>query len=99
MEENVKLVPPDGVYAVNIESEGQFEKAMIAIKNWGIENSYLSEKLKIRLHILENHQEFENREAIIYFHKKISNLSADMSETFSEKNFQREIKEIAELIF
>jgi riboflavin kinase / FMN adenylyltransferase len=99
VEENVKLVPPDGVYAVNIEADGHFEKGMIAIKNWGIENSYLSERLKIRLHIMENHENFENLDVIIYFHKKIRNLSADMSETFSEKNFQKELKEIAELIF
>jgi riboflavin kinase / FMN adenylyltransferase len=97
--ENVKLIPPNGVYAVNVEGEGFFEKGMAVITGWGIVNSFVSPELYIGLHILDFEENMEGKEVTVYFHKRIRNGFESKSGAFTEKLLQRDLQEISDLIY
>ena len=97
--ENVKLVPPDGVYAVKVEGDGFLEKGMVVICGWGIENSFISGKIYIGLHILDFEENMDGREVTMYFQKMIRNGFVALKEAFPEKLLQRDLREIRDLIY
>jgi len=98
-EENVKMIPPDGVYAVNVEGNNFFEKGMMVITGWGIENNFLSPDLCAGLHLPHYHESLDNKEVTIYFHKCIRNGINGSEMPFSDNHLYRDIKEIEELIY
>jgi riboflavin kinase/FMN adenylyltransferase len=68
IDEDIKLIPPDGVYAVQIKSGSRFSKAMLSVKGMGIQNGLLSKDLKVEFYVLENSFSFDT-EIYFYFHK------------------------------
>jgi len=97
-EENIKLIPPNGVYAVNVEGQDFFEKGMLIISGWGIRNNYLAPELMTLLHVPGFEKNITGKDVTIYFHKCIRNINGNEIR-FSENYFRKDIKEIEELIF
>jgi len=99
IEENVKLIPPDGVYAVSISSDGFNCKGILSIINWGIKNNFLSDEIQIEFHPLEKDGFFADREVNIYFHKRIRDSSVSLDKEFVRAQLVRDIMMVEELIY
>jgi len=68
IEELGKLIPPDGIYAVSLEWNSNFYKAMLIV--WSESND--SSHQNVEIHILDFDNQFPDSDAIIYFQKLIS---------------------------
>lgn len=98
-EEEDKLIPPDGVYAVNVEGENIYEKGMVLIdKTVGIHKTP-SECSATQLHILSNNKIQEGQDVTVYFLKQIRSKSRSSAGIFHEKQMKQDLKVIGELIF
>jgi len=70
VEEDVKLIPPDGVYAVNVNCENNRYRGMLNIKHAAEENNP-----SIQVHLFEYDSNFNltAKEATVTFHKRMRN--------------------------
>lgn len=68
IEELGKLIPPDGIYAVSLEWNSNFYKAMLIVWSEGNDLSHQN----VEIHILDFDNQFPDSDAIIYFQKLIS---------------------------
>lgn len=71
IEEECKLVPPDGVYAVRIENRGESSKGILNIKNSRYGADRIKEELIIELFPFEKEKIKSGDEALVYFAKRI----------------------------
>lgn len=98
-EEDVKLIPPDGVYAVNIQNGQSVEKGLISVNRWTLEKNILSPATEIEFCFLDENIQPEEKELTFYFHKKIRNGSVAGDERRVKQLFQKDLNEIEELIY
>lgn len=98
-EEDIKLIPPDGVYAVSIEGQDFSKKAMLLINGWDLEKKKLSDKLFIGIHIPDYNKDLNNKDITVYFHKCIRTIKNIELPEMTEKSFQKDLNEIEELIY
>jgi riboflavin kinase/FMN adenylyltransferase len=98
MPEDVKLIPPDGVYAVNITRNGSMDKGLLSVNNWALEKNVISPTTEIEFCFLDETIRAEG-EVTIFFHKKIRNASKDLPDDRVKQLFYKDIKEIEELIY
>lgn len=74
IEENGKLIPPEGIYATSLEWNKTTYKAMLIVwcdKELGKSNSL---NKNVEIHILDFDSIFPDSDATIYFHKRISSV-------------------------
>jgi riboflavin kinase / FMN adenylyltransferase len=64
IEELGKLIPPEGIYAISLEWNKRFYKAMLIV--------WVDETQNVELHILDFDNRFPDCDATIYFQKQIS---------------------------
>ncbi len=99
IEELGKLIPPNGIYAISLEWNGKFYKAMLII--WSEccdEQAHLSNQ-NVEIHILDFDNQFPNGDAIIYFQKLIS-CGLDIKNSAQLKRLLMQAREtIDELIY
>lgn len=67
IEEESKLVPPNGVYAVTVVGEDQFSRAMCFIRK----NETVPLETLVEVHLLENYGRIEGEIGTLLFHKRI----------------------------
>ena len=74
VEEDTKLIPPDGIYAVHIISGNLYYRGMIKVSRPdGDENSSCDVCLEI--HLFEYNDDLVGKGATVYFHKQVRNGS------------------------
>lgn len=96
VEENEKIVPKDGVYAVGVESEGRRLRGMLNVKTKEEDS-----KPDIQVHLFDYYSEFilENKNATVSFHKRMRNeLNIDDSKKLKNQ-LEIDKNEIEELIY
>ena len=71
IEEECKLVPPDGVYAVRIEADTKSYKGILNIKNSRYGNDRCKEEIIIELFPFEIKEPLNGKDASVYFAKYI----------------------------
>lgn len=71
IEEECKLVPPDGVYAVKIEVRGYSCKGILNIKNSRYGNERSADEMKIEFYPFTDQSIPVNQDAIVSFSKRI----------------------------
>lgn len=71
IEEECKLVPPDGVYAVRIETGQCSLKGILNIKNSRYDDRRCKEDIIIELFPLDAHESLNGKDASVYFAKYI----------------------------
>ena len=67
VEEDCKLVPPNGVYAVTVTGEDSFSRAMCFIRK----NEAAPSDTLVEVHLLENYGSIEGQIVTLLFHKHI----------------------------
>jgi riboflavin kinase/FMN adenylyltransferase len=72
IDEDSKLIPPDGIYAIRIESNGKDSKGMMLNNNHGtFEHPLL--KTAIEIFIFDAGDDCSNKPGKVYVHKEMSN--------------------------
>ena len=71
IEEECKLVPPDGVYAVRIEADKKSFKGILNIKNSRYGNDRCKEEIIIEIFPFEMNEPLNGKDATVYFAKYI----------------------------
>jgi riboflavin kinase/FMN adenylyltransferase len=99
IEENVKLIPPDGVYAISIAWGDWNSKGLLSISNWGLKDNFLSDELQIEFHPLENGCPLNKEEISLSFHKRIRDASERSDAEFLRGQLDKDIRVISELIY
>ncbi|MDY0101522.1 MAG: riboflavin biosynthesis protein RibF [Lentimicrobium sp.] len=97
-EEN-KLVPCDGVYAVNVLIDGEFYKGILNIKNsLPLELRNIND-IQIDIHLFDVESKITGHTAIVFFAKRIRDeLNFSTSEAM-EKQLKSDLIEVDELIY
>lgn len=99
VEENIKLVPSDGVYAVNVEISDGFTKGMVWISNWGVLNNILHPDLKVQLHIFNQHNLRHGENVTVNFLKKIREAMFFKEIEEFKNQMEKDQADIMELIY
>jgi riboflavin kinase / FMN adenylyltransferase len=89
--EECKLLPSNGIYAVSVESGGNYSKGMVII------HSNPEDKPEVLLHLFEN-DEILNQTITLYFHKKI-NGAVNLDDMKSVPKITSAMEEISDLIY
>jgi riboflavin kinase / FMN adenylyltransferase len=97
-DEDVKLVPPDGLYAVNLETNSGISKGMLSVSGRIAGESSVSDELKLEFYPLSE-IDLQSTQITIYFHKRIRDKSPDQSLDSLKKQLARDIKEVEDLIY
>ncbi|MBK6967123.1 MAG: riboflavin biosynthesis protein RibF [Bacteroidales bacterium] len=99
IDEENKLVPCDGVYAVNVMIEGEFYKGILNIKNSLPVEIRKIEEMIIDIHLFESIQGMTGKQAIVFFAKRIR----DELQFSNSEQMLRQLKsdraEVEELIY
>ncbi len=99
IDEENKLVPCDGVYAVNVMIEGEFYKGILNIKNSLPVEIRKIEEMIIDIHLFESIQGMTGKQAIVFFAKRIR----DELQFSNPEQMLRQLKsdraEVEELIY
>jgi riboflavin kinase/FMN adenylyltransferase len=98
IEEECKLVPPDGVYAVRAESGGQLSKAIVNIRNnrYGADRDFKA--LSIEVFPFEQPR-FEGKEVKLLFAKKIRDEFIFKDAHDLKRQLEKDRELVEELIF
>ena len=99
IEEECKLVPPDGVYAVRIEADGESFKAILNIKNSRYGDDRRKEDICIEIFPFANHNSLGGKDATVYFAKYIRNEIKFAETDELKKQLERDKSMVEEMIY
>ncbi len=99
IEEKVKLIPANGVYAISILSGEYNGKGLLSVRNWGLKNNFLSDEIQIEFLPLEKYHCFENKEIKVFFHKRIRDLIPELNLESARSQLENDISLVEELIY
>ena len=95
VEEDCKLVPPNGVYAVTVNGGSQARKGMCFIRK----NQESPIDTLVEVHLTESDEQLENKVLSLYFHKRLREEKTMTSLEDLKKQLQIDKSQIDELIF
>lgn len=95
IEEEQKLVPPNGVYAVSVAEEEPFARAMCFVRK----NSQESLSTLVEFHLLDPEKDLTGADAALYFHKKIRGEKAFNGPEELRQQLGADKEQVDELIF
>jgi riboflavin kinase / FMN adenylyltransferase len=98
IEEECKLVPPDGIYAIHVIAGNIYHKGMaIVIRPPGYtHNSVL---ISVKLYLVNLEEELINKSGTVFFHKQIRDASVLKNNQILKTDFEESFEEIEELIY
>ncbi len=99
IEEECKLVPPDGVYAVRIEVGSYSFKGILNIKNSRYGKARRKEDVTIEIFPFEVHEPLYGKDATVYFVKYIREELEFSGTDELENQLERDKREVEELIY
>ncbi|MEI7725466.1 MAG: riboflavin kinase [Bacteroidota bacterium] len=95
IEEDCKLVPPNGVYAVTVIGDDSFSRAMCFIRK----NESAPLDTLVEVHLLENYGSIEGEIATLLFHKRIREERILTTTDDLKKQLTIDRNQVDELIF
>jgi riboflavin kinase / FMN adenylyltransferase len=99
VEEECKLVPPDGVYAVSIETENRWHKGILNIKESRYGQLRDVNKIVIEIHPFDCPGGLEGKSGTIHFAKRIRDEIEFGSEAELKRQLENDKAEVEELIY
>ncbi len=73
MEEDTKLIPPDGVYAVHLICGNIYYRGMLKIRRPGGDTSLPAPSAALDLHLFEYNNNLAGKTVTVFFHKQMRN--------------------------
>jgi riboflavin kinase / FMN adenylyltransferase len=98
-DENVKLIPPDGVYAISVRCGSLNVKGLLSVSNWGLKNNFLSDEIVIEFLPLEEESNFDKKDVTLYFHKRIRDASERNDPQYLRMQLAKDVREVEDLIY
>jgi FAD synthase len=99
IEEDCKLVPPDGVYAVRIDVDKNSFKGILNIKNSRYGEDRRKEEITIEIFPFEVQESLNGKDATVYFAKYIRQ-ELEFKETDDlKKQLEKDKSQVEELIY
>ncbi len=99
IDDNTKLIPPDGVYAVRIINELMHSRGMLSVKNHTLVNGYLSSDTEIEFHVFDDDVPLDGKPVTCFFHKRIRDgIHSDDPEVI-RMQLVKDIRAAEELIY
>jgi riboflavin kinase/FMN adenylyltransferase len=99
IEEECKLVPPDGVYAIRIDVEQKSFKGILNIKNSRYDEDRCKEEITIEIFPFDVHESLDGKDATVYFAKYIRQ-ELEFKETDElKKQLEKDKSQVEELIY
>jgi riboflavin kinase/FMN adenylyltransferase len=99
IEEEFKLVPPDGVYAVNVMVENESYKGILNIKNNTGNPERKVSDIGIEIHLFDTDKDMCGKTAIVLFAKRIRDEKTFDGLEELKKQILLDKAEVEELIF
>ncbi|MBW6490859.1 MAG: riboflavin biosynthesis protein RibF [Lentimicrobium sp.] len=99
IEEENKLVPCDGVYAVNVLVDGEYYKGILNIKNSLPLEMRKIDDITIDIHLFECYSKLVGQSAIVFFAKRIRDELSFSGNNEMEKQLKADFAEVNELIY
>lgn len=99
VEEECKLVPPDGVYAVRAESKGQSCKGILNIRNSRFDSLRDPSKMVIELMLIDNSARWAGIDVAVYFSKFIRQEIAFENSSQLQQQLLHDRMVVEELIY
>ncbi|MFH1120319.1 MAG: riboflavin biosynthesis protein RibF [Bacteroidota bacterium] len=99
IEEENKLVPNDGVYAVNVLIEGEFYKGILNIKNSLPVEIRKIEEITIDVHLFDENKGLIGKQATIFFAKRIRDELLFSDSGQMRQQLKADLTEVEELIY
>lgn len=99
IEEENKLVPCDGVYAVNVLVDGEYYKGILNIKNSLPLELRKIDKIIIDLHLFDYPGKLIGHTAVVFFAKRIRDELTFSDSGEMEKQLKADLIEVDELIY
>ena len=99
IEEDTKLIPPGGVYAITLINNNITHKGLVTISDGISEGNIISSNIKIEVNIFDENERMNGKEVNLFFQKKIRDFLY-ISDTETLRNqLEKDRAEIEELIF
>ncbi len=98
IEDESKLIPATGTYAVTVNYNWNQYRALAIIKNCQRPDNMKCGLIALDLHLLDE-RELEGRRATLTFHKRIGSFNSETAEEQYQKILNKSIEEVDELIF
>lgn len=99
IDEENKLVPPDGVYAVNVMVDGEYYKGILNIKNSLPVEQRIIEEIMIDIHLFEEPVGLKGKPATVFFAKRIRDELQFTDQGQMIRQLESDITEVGELIY
>lgn len=99
IEEDIKLVPPDGVYAVSVMVEQQHYKGILNIKNSLEPQVRNIADIIIEVYLFGDPANLMGKEAVIFFAKRIRDEVAFIDESQMKLQLKSDLAEVEDLIY
>jgi riboflavin kinase / FMN adenylyltransferase len=99
IDEDVKLIPADGVYAISVSNAEKYYRGMLNIANPKQLPKPNGQELLVELHLFECHEDLSGQTMMISFHKRMRDEMKFESENQLITQLNKDKQEIDELIF
>ncbi len=99
VEEDTKLIPPDGIYAIHLISGNIYYRGMIKIRRPGGDITLHAPEIELDLHLFEYKNNLEGQTSTIHFHKQMRNESIFTKGFDLLEELQEAREETEELIY
>ncbi len=97
--ERIKLIPADGIYAVSVHVRNKMHKALFLVEDGGVENNMLASTLKMKTVPLEQTGGLDRVKGTICFHKRIGSPVRSRNTIRESKILETGLRDIEELIY
>ncbi len=99
IDDDTKLIPPDGVYAVSIHKGKLQVRGMLSVQDQGVTDNCLSPLTTVEFHPFGHADEFEKGSIAIFFHKKVRDAFPSKDPVLLKRQLEQDIRTVEELIF
>jgi riboflavin kinase / FMN adenylyltransferase len=98
LDEECKLIPPDGIYAVHVIAGNVYSKGMAAIQR-PHDFIYDARKIMVNVFLFDHNIQLNKKTGTVYFHKQIRDGSVYKDNQLIQSEFEESKEEIEELIY
>ena len=99
VEEESKLIPPDGIYAVHIISGNLYYRGIIKVRRPGGNPAAQAPEISLQIHLFEYNNNLSGRVATVFFHKQMRNETIFTNGYELIEELQEAREETEELIY
>jgi riboflavin kinase/FMN adenylyltransferase len=100
LEEEIKLIPPDGVYAIRLEADNKTYKGMLNISKKGASLSGLNENAFVEIYLFDNvPHSIYGRLGKVNFYKRMRDFKIFPTHTALRQQLMKDKNEVEELIY